>query len=135
MAINALLRYPDVFSVGVAGAAPTDWRNYDTIYTERYMRTPEENAEGYDAYSCVRNAKRLRGKLLILHGMVDDNVHPNNAFQFVHELQSNDIPFSMMMFPTAGHGIASPAEESVKWSFFLEAFGMLEAKSGGQDGP
>ncbi len=135
MAINALLRYPDVFSVGVAGAAPTDWRNYDTIYTERYMRTPEENAEGYDAYSCVRNAKRLRGKLLILHGMVDDNVHPNNAFQFVHELQSNDIPFSMMMFPTAGHGIASPAEESVKWSFFLDAFGMLESKSGGQDGP
>jgi dipeptidyl-peptidase 4 len=125
MAINALLRYPDLFQVGVAGAAPTDWRNYDTIYTERYMRTPEENAEGYDTFSCVKQAKNLKGKLLLLHGMVDDNVHPNNAFQLAQEFQSNDIPFAMMMFPTSGHGIASPAEESMKWSFILEHFGML----------
>lgn len=136
MTINALLRYPDVFQVGVAGAPPTDWRNYDTIYTERYMRTPEENPEGYDGYSCVKQATKLKGKLMVLHGMVDDNVHPNNTFQFVQELQSANIPFSMMMFPTSGHGIASPAEESVKWSFILEQFGMLKtAPHRGNDGP
>jgi dipeptidyl-peptidase-4 len=129
MTVNALLRYPDVFKVGVAGAPPTDWRNYDTIYTERYMRTPEENAEGYDAYSCVKNAERLKGKLLLLHGMVDDNVHPNNTFQFAYELQSRDIPFEMMMFPTSGHGIASPSEESYKWSFILRNFGMLDVNA------
>ncbi len=126
MTINALLRYPDLFKVGVAGAPPTDWRNYDTIYTERYMRTPEENADGYDRFSCVKQATKLKGKLMVLHGMVDDNVHPNNTFQFAQELQSNNIPFSMMMFPTSGHGIGSPAEESVKWSFILEQFGMLK---------
>ena len=125
MTVNALLRYPDVFQVGVAGAPPTDWRNYDTIYTERYMRTPEENPEGYDTYSCVKNAGKLKGKLLLLHGMVDDNVHPNNTFQLVQELEQNNTPFSMMIFPTSGHGIGSPAEESVKWSFILEHFGML----------
>lgn len=130
MTVNAMLRYPEIFTVGVAGAPPTDWRNYDTIYTERYMRTPEENAEGYDAYSCVKNASRLKGKLLLLHGMVDDNVHPNNTFQLAQELQSNDIPFAMMMFPTSGHGIASRSEESIKWSFILEAFGMLPERDG-----
>ncbi|MBL9120194.1 MAG: DPP IV N-terminal domain-containing protein [Phycisphaerae bacterium] len=139
MTVNALLRYPNLFQVGVAGAPPTDWRNYDTIYTERYMRTPEENPEGYDNYSCVKQATKLKGKLLLLHGLVDDNVHPNNTFQLAQELQSNDIPFQMMIFPTSGHGIASPAEESLKWSFILEAFGMLpggeKAVNGSHDGP
>ena len=121
MAAIGVIRRGDVFHAGVAGAPPTDWRQYDTIYTERYMRTPQENPEGYDAGSCVKNAGKLTGKLLLLHGMMDDNVHPNNTFQLANALQSVNRPFSMMLFPNSDHGIWSPAVESVKWSFFVEA--------------
>ncbi len=105
LAALAMLRYPELFHAAVAGAAVTDWRNYDTIYTERYMRTPEENPEGYDAGSCVKLAGRLEGSLLIMHGMMDDNVHPANAWQLIDELQRANRPFEMMMFPRAGHGL------------------------------
>ncbi|MBX3356709.1 MAG: DPP IV N-terminal domain-containing protein [Phycisphaeraceae bacterium] len=123
--IMALLRYPEVFSVGVAGAAVTDWRQYDTIYTERYMRTPKENAEGYDAGSAVRLAPRLRGRLMLIHGMVDDNVHVTNLFEFAHALQRANRPFDMMIFPTADHGVRGPAVEGVKWSYLLKHLGLM----------
>jgi dipeptidyl-peptidase-4 len=121
MTAICLIRRGDVFAAGVAGAPPTDWRQYDTIYTERYMRTPQENPAGYDAGSCVKQAAKLRGKLMLLHGMMDDNVHPNNTFELAHALQALNRPFSMMLFPNSDHGIRSPAAESVKWSFFVEA--------------
>jgi dipeptidyl-peptidase-4 len=116
-----MIRRGDVFAAGVAGAPPTDWRNYDTIYTERYMRTPQENPEGYDAGSCVKHAGQLKGKLLLLQGMADDNVHPTNTFQLANALQAINKPFAMMMFPNSDHGIWSPSVESVKWSFFVDA--------------
>ncbi len=121
MSAICAVRRGDVFAAAVAGAPPTDWRNYDTIYTERYMRTPQENAEGYDAGSCVKLASKLEAKLLLLHGMMDDNVHPNNTFQLANALQSVNRPFAMMLFPHGTHSIGSPAEASVKWSFFVEA--------------
>jgi dipeptidyl-peptidase-4 len=121
MTAICMIRRGDVFAAGVAGAPPTDWRNYDTIYTERYMRTPQENPAGYDAGSCVKHASQLKGRLLLLHGMLDDNVHPNNTFQLANALQSVNRPFSMMLFPNSDHGIWSPSVESVKWSFFVEA--------------
>ena len=130
MAALAVIRRGDVFHAAVAGAPPTDWRQYDTIYTERYMRTPQENAEGYDAGSCVKNAGNLKGRLLLLHGMMDDNVHPNNTFQLAHALQSLNRPFSMMLFPNAGHGIRSPSVESVKWSFLVEALAPTPSEWG-----
>ena len=120
MSALAVLRHPDVFSVSVAGAPVTDWRNYDTIYTERYMRTPDENAENYDAGSCVKLARNLEGEFLLLHGMVDDNVHPSNAWQLASALQSLDIPFEMQFFPDSAHGIYSPAFRSAKWSFLVD---------------
>lgn len=120
MSALALLRYPDVFHAAIAEAAVTDWRNYDTIYTERYMRTPSENEAGYDNCSCVKLADKLEGKLLILHGMADDNVHPANAFQLAHELQGLNRPFEMMLYPTAGHGVGGPSAESVRWSFLTK---------------
>lgn len=120
MSALALLRYPDVFHAAVADAAVTDWRNYDTIYTERYMRTPDENADGYDAGSCVKLADKLQGDLLILHGMVDDNVHPSNAFQLAHELQGLNKPFSMMLYPTGGHGAGGPSAQSIEWSWLVK---------------
>ena len=119
----ALVRYPEVFRAGVAGAPVTDFRNYDTIYTERYMRTPQENREGYDAGSAVKLAGRLEGALLLLHGMQDDNVHPSNTFQMSATLQNADIPFEMQIFPDATHGIGSAAYRSAKWSFLQEHLG------------
>lgn len=119
MSILALLRHPDVFASAVAFSGPTDWRQYDTIYTERYMRTPKENAEGYAAGNAVELAKNLRGSLLIIHGMQDDNVHPNNMWALVDRLQSMNRPFSMLLFPKAGHGGFGDAGESAKWSHFV----------------
>ena len=130
LAALALVRHPDVFHVGVAGAPVTDFRNYDTIYTERYMRTPRENPEGYDAGSAVKQASRLEGALLLLHGMQDDNVHPANTFQMAARLQAADIPFQMQLFPNATHGIPSPAYRSSKWSFLQEHLGAEETAGG-----
>ncbi len=119
LAALAILKYPDVFHVAVAGAPVTDWRNYDTIYTERYMRTPEENAEGYDAGSCLTYAADLRGRLLIQHGMVDDNVHPNNAWQLVDALQKAGKPFDMMFYPNSAHGLGGKSGE-LRWRYLYE---------------
>jgi dipeptidyl-peptidase-4 len=105
MSALALLKYPDVFHVGVAGAPVTDWKNYDTIYTERYMRTPQENPDGYQAGSCLTHAKKLKGKLLLLHGLVDDNVHPANTWQLADALQRENRLFDMMIYPTSKHGL------------------------------
>ncbi|MHC5027638.1 MAG: S9 family peptidase [Planctomycetota bacterium] len=105
MSALAILKHPDVFTVAVAGAPVTDWRNYDTIYTERYMRTPAENEAGYDAGSCMTYADQLEGHLLIMHGMVDDNVHPNNAWQLVNALHRAGKRFDMMFYPNSGHGL------------------------------
>ncbi len=130
MTLMCMLRYPELFSVGVAGAPPSDWRQYDTIYTERYMRTPQENSEGYDRGSAVRLAKKLKGRILLLHGMVDDNVHPANTFAIADQWQRGNTPFEMMLFPTSNHGIFSPAHESVKWSFLLRNLGLWSPDQG-----
>lgn len=127
MSVMALLRHPEVFNVAVSGAPVTDWRNYDTIYTERYMRTPSENPEGYAEGSCVGLAGNLEGELLLMQGMVDDNVHPTNAWQLVNEWQTKDIPFEMQFFPTSAHGIWAPASRSAKWSFLVEH--LVESES------
>lgn len=123
MSALAVIRHPEVFHAGVAEAAVTDWRNYDSIYTERYMRTPEENAAGYDAGSCVKHAGELRGKLLVIHGLGDDNVHPANAWQLANELQKANLEFEMMIFPTAGHGAHGTFAEELRWGFLLRELG------------
>ncbi len=99
------MTHSTVFAAGIAGAPVTDWRNYDTIYTERYMNTPQENPEGYDATSVVQGAEDLHGKLLILHGVVDDNVHMQNTLQLIDELQKADKQFELMLYPRSRHGL------------------------------
>jgi dipeptidyl-peptidase 4 len=116
MSALAILKYPDVFHAAVAGGTVSDWRNYDSIYTERFMRTPQENETGYDAGSCIKYADRLKGKLLLLHGMVDDNVHPNNAWQLVDALHKANKSFEMMFYPNAGHSIGGNAAD-LRWNF------------------
>jgi dipeptidyl aminopeptidase/acylaminoacyl peptidase len=99
------LTHSKLFAAGIAGAPVTDWRNYDSIYTERYMNTPQENPDGYNATSVVKAARNLHGKLLILHGLMDDNVHFQNTAQLVQEFQRADKDFEVMFYPRARHGI------------------------------
>jgi dipeptidyl-peptidase-4 len=99
------LTHSKLFAAGIAGAPVTDWHNYDSIYTERYMNTPQENPEGYKETSVVRAAGNVHGKLLILHGMIDDNVHLQNTAQLIDALQQSNKDFEVMFYPRARHGI------------------------------
>ena len=94
-----------VFKAGVAVAAPTDWRFYDTIYTERYMRTPKENKDGYDAGSAIVNVNKLSGNLLLIHGTADDNVHLRNMIRYTHALTQANKKFEMAIYPDSNHSI------------------------------
>jgi dipeptidyl aminopeptidase/acylaminoacyl peptidase len=96
------------FAAGIAGGPVTDWRNYDAFYTERYMDTPQENPQGYERSSVIRAASQLHGRLLLIHGGMDDNVHVQNTLQLAHKLQEANVPFEMMIYPTSRHGIHSP---------------------------
>jgi len=119
MSALAILKRPDVFHVAVAGGTVSDWRNYDTIYTERYMRTPQDNPDGYRDSSCLTYAHQLQGKLLLLHGMVDDNVHPTNLWQLADALQRENRRFDMMLFPDSGHGLRG-RESMYRWTYFYQ---------------
>ncbi len=99
------LTHSKKWSAGIAGAPVTDWRLYDSIYTERYMGLPSENRKGYDESSCIKAAKNLHGKLLIIHGLIDDNVHFQNAMQFADALQKANKQFELMVYPNARHPI------------------------------
>ena len=101
--------YPDVFTVGVANSAVTDWRLYDSIYTERYMGLLGENAAGYERSSAVENADKLKGRLLVIHSMMDDNVHPQNTMQFLTALTSAGKDVDLRIYPPGRHGAAYDA--------------------------
>lgn len=94
------------FKVGIAVAPPTDWRFYDTVYTERFMRTPQENFEGYNATSPLRRAKELKGKLLLIHGTADDNVHFMQSLEYAEALVQAGIQFDMHVYKDRNHGIS-----------------------------
>ncbi|MEM6675010.1 MAG: DPP IV N-terminal domain-containing protein [Planctomycetota bacterium] len=105
MTANCLCR-TDRFALGIAGGGVYDWRMYDTIYTERYMRTPSDNLEGYEATSVLGVAKDLRGHLHLHHGIMDDNVHVQNMFQMAHALmKAGKTNWSMMAYAQTRHGI------------------------------
>ena len=94
-----------VFKAGVAIAAPTDWRFYDTVYTEPFMRTPNENMEGYEAASAMNRVDKLHGELLLIHGTADDNVHLRNASEYSEALVQADKQFDMHIYTNRNHGI------------------------------
>lgn len=93
------------FAATVAVAAVTDWRLYDTVYTERYMSTPQQNDEGYNTSSALKRANNMTSKLLIMYGTLDDNVHPANSLEYVSALQCNSILCDMLVFPNMNHSI------------------------------
>jgi dipeptidyl-peptidase-4 len=100
------LTHSDTFALGLAGAGVYDWQLYDTIYTERYMRTPQQNPQGYAATSVVKAARNLKGKLVLLHGELDDNVHLQNTMQLLWELQvAGKQDVELMVYPRSRHGL------------------------------
>lgn len=110
MALMCMMQAPDAFSAGVAGAPVTDWKLYDTHYTERYMSTPQANPLGYTQSSVMQHAANLRGPLLIMHGMADDNVLFTNSTTLFKKLQDLDKPFDLMTYPGSKHGLLRHAD-------------------------
>ncbi len=95
----------DVFAGAISVAPVTNWRFYDTIYTERYMRTPQENPDGYDDNSPINHVGKIKGKLLLVHGSADDNVHYQNTMEMAKSLIDANIPFELAIYPNHNHGI------------------------------
>jgi len=105
MSSLCMFRGADVFSAGIAVAPVTTYRYYDSIYSERYLRTPQENPEGYDDYAPIKFADQLKGKFLLIHGTSDDNVHMQNSLELAEELVQNNKKFQMHMYTNRNHGI------------------------------
>ena len=108
MAALAMLAAPGRFKVGIAGAPVTDWRLYDTGYTERYMGTPAENEAGYAESDLARLAGNLQGKLLVLHALMDENVHFDNTAHLIDALVAANKHFDLFVFPGERHGYRNP---------------------------
>lgn len=115
-----LLRYPDVFAAASCSSSVTDWRNYDTIYTERFMNTPQENPTGYEQGSAMKYARQLKGRMMLYYGTADNNVHPSNTFQLVAALQQAGKSFEVQVGPDQGH---SGVNFSRMLEFFIDAIG------------
>lgn len=105
MAANGITKGSEVISTAVSVAPVTNWRYYDNVYTERFMRTPQENPEGYDLNSPVHNTAMIKGNYLLCHGSGDDNVHYQNAMELIKAMISNEKQFDLMIYPNKNHGI------------------------------
>jgi dipeptidyl-peptidase 4 len=121
----SLLRHPDTFAAASASSPVTDWRNYDTIYTERFMYTPQVNTAGYDAGSAMTYAEDLEGDLLIYYGTADNNVHPSNSLQLITALQKAGKSFEVQVGPDRGH---TSVNQDRMMEFFIE--NLILAKDG-----
>jgi dipeptidyl-peptidase 4 len=122
-----LLRYPDVFQAASASSPVTDYRLYDSIYTERYMWIPQENKEGYDAGSAMTYADKLQGRLMLFFGTADNNVHPSNSMQLIQALQKAGKSFEVQVGPDLGH---SGIRVERMMEFFIENLVMKSAAQG-----
>lgn len=105
MSSNCILKGNDVFSTAIAVAPVTNWRFYDTVYTERYMTTPQENASGYDDNSPINHVEKLKGNYLLIHGTADDNVHVQNTMRMIEALVQANKQFDWAIYPDKNHGI------------------------------
>lgn len=122
LALMLMFKGPDVFAAGVSGAPVTDWMLYDTHYTERYLGKPQDNARDYDASSALSYAKGLRGPLLVIHGMADDNVLFLNSTKLFRRLQDLDKPFDVMVYPGAKHGLLRQRDGRHAYATILRYF-------------
>lgn len=125
----ALMRHPDVFHAAAAMSPVSDWRHYDTIYTERYMWTPQGNAAGYDAGSALRYVDKLKGRLMLYYGTADNNVHPSNSLQLIQALQKAGKSFEVQVGPDMGHTALNGQR---MMEFFIENLVLWPRAAGAQ---
>jgi dipeptidyl-peptidase-4 len=122
------LTHSTMWSAGISGGTVTDWRDYDSIYTERVMLMPQNNPEGYQATAPRWAAKNLHGSILLLHGTIDDNVHMQNTIQFIYELEKANKPYQLQVYPKSRHGVVDPAlvahMRAAMWRFVREELGV-----------
>jgi dipeptidyl-peptidase-4 len=109
-------------AAAASGAPPTEWSLYDTHYTERYMSTPQENAEGYAASDVIPRLPNMTGRLLLMHGMADDNVILENSTRVIDALQSRSMPFELMLYPGQRHGVRGNERQLQQWRTYLDFF-------------
>ena len=122
MSLMALTE-PDMgLAAAAVGAPPTEWSLYDTHYTERFMSTPEANAEGYAASDAIPRLDNLTGRMLLMHGMADDNVILENSTRVIDELQAKSIPFELMLYPGQRHGVRGNERQLQQWRTYLDFF-------------
>jgi dipeptidyl aminopeptidase/acylaminoacyl peptidase len=117
------LSHSTLFAAGIAGAPVTDWREYDSFYTERYMGTPQDNPGGYKASSVIAAAKDLHGRLLIVHGGMDNNVSSRNTYRLVQALQQANKDFELMIYPSARHGVGGDHFDRLQLDFIRRTLG------------
>jgi dipeptidyl-peptidase-4 len=110
------------FRAGVEGGPVTDWRNYDSIYTERYMGLPSENADIYKTFSVNNFAADLKGHVMMVHGTYDDNVHLENTMQFIHELVEHDVPYDLRLYPGVTHSLGGYVEHLHYYQAMMQHF-------------
>ncbi len=122
MTLYALTHAPDVFRAGVAGAPVTDWKHYDSIYTERYMGTPQNNPKGYESSSPLARAANLKADLLLIHGTADDNVHLANTMSFVDALVKAGRPYALLVHPGQVHGFRAKENRVARDAAILKHF-------------
>ena len=104
----------------MVGAPPTEWGLYDTHYTERFMSTPEANPEGYAASDAIPRLDNLTGRMLLMHGMADDNVILENSTRVIDALQAKSIPFELMLYPGQRHGVRGNERQLQQWRTYLD---------------
>jgi dipeptidyl-peptidase-4 len=119
--VTYALTHSPAWKLGIAGAPVVDWSLYDSIYTERYMGLPADNKAGYEASSALKRADKLSGKLLLLHGTLDDNVHPQNTVMFLDALQKAGHGAPLILLPGSDHSPRAPqhawARYQAMWEF------------------
>lgn len=120
MSLMALTEPKMGLAAGLVGAPPTEWGLYDTHYTERYMSTPQDNADGYAASDAIPRLENMTGRLLLMHGMADDNVIFENATRVIDALQARSLPFEMMLYPGQRHGVRGNARQLQQWRTYLD---------------
>jgi dipeptidyl-peptidase-4 len=130
--LQAMFRYPEVYHVGMSVAPVPDERLYDTVYQERYMGLPQQNAEAYRRASAVHQAQGLRGKLLLVHGSGDDNVHYQGTEQLVHRLVALNKPFDLMVYPNRSHCICEGETTTLHVYSLLTRYLLEHLPAGGK---
>ena len=122
MTLLAMEKGDGIFRAGISVAPVTNWRYYDNIYTERFMRTPQENASGYDKNSPINSVEKLQGKLFLIHGMADDNVHFQNSVEFIAAAIEANIDIRIMIYPNRNHGIYGG---NTRWYLYSQKYKFL----------